>query len=207
MKNLKNCKWLFFDIGSTIVDETLCYDKRYEELVQDTDISKDAFVDKVIELAKQNKDACRAAADFYGLQIPKWHKELEKLYPDAQSVLGELSEKYKLGIIANQSLGSQERLNAWGIGQYFDLVIASAEEGVSKPDLRIFNIALKKADCRAEDAVMIGDRLDNDIIPAKRLGMNTVWIKQGFAVYQTPEKDSEIPDFEVNSLTELLNIF
>lgn len=207
MKNLKNCKWLFFDIGSTIVDETLCYDKRYEELVQDTDISKAAFAEKVIELAKQNKDACRAAADFYGLQVPKWHKELEKLYPDAQSVLGELSKKYKLGIIANQSLGSQERLNAWGIGQYFDLVVASAEEGVSKPDLEIFYIALKKADCRAEDAVMIGDRLDNDIIPAKRLGMNTVWIKQGFAVYQTPKKENEIPDFEVNSLTELLVLF
>lgn len=204
MKNLKNCKWLFFDIGSTIVDESLCYDKRYEELVKDTDISKDDFINKVIEFSKQNKNACHAAANFYGLQIPKWHKELERLYPDAQSVLGELSKKYKLGIIANQSLGSQERLNHWGIGQYFDLVIASAEEGVSKPDLKIFNIALQKAECRAEDAVMIGDRLDNDIIPAKSLGMNTVWVKQGFAVYQTANEEIEIPDFEVGSLTELL---
>lgn len=207
MKNLKHCKWLFFDIGSTIVDETLCYDKRYEELVQDTDISKDTFAEKVIEFAKQNKDACRTAADFYGLQIPKWHKELEKLYPDAQSVLGELSKKYKLGIIANQSLGSKERLDNWGIGKYFDLVVASAEEGVSKPDLEIFNIALKKADCRAENAVMIGDRLDNDIIPAKHLGMKTIWVKQGFAVYQTANDENEIPDFEVDSLTELLALF
>ncbi len=207
MKNLGSIKWLFFDIGSTIVDETLCYDKRYEELVKDTDISKDDFINKVIEFAKQNRDACHTAADFYGLQIPKWHKELEILYPDTQSVLKELSKNYRLGIIANQSLGSQDRLNAWGIGEYFDLVIASAEEGVSKPDLEIFDIALKKADCQAEDAVMIGDRLDNDIIPAKSLGMNTVWIKQGFAVYQIANDEIEIPDFEVNSLSELLALF
>ena len=35
------------------------------------------------------------------------------------------------------------------------------------------------AGCQAENAVMIGDRLDNDIAPAKKLGMKTVWIRQG----------------------------
>lgn len=54
---------------------------------------------------------------------------------------------------------------------------------------------------------MIGDRLDNDIIPAKRLGMNTVWIKQGFAAFRKADDEMEIPDFEVGSLTELLALF
>lgn len=205
--NISNVKWLFFDIGSTLVDETLCYDKRYEEIAQNGNMSKETFVNKVIELAKQNKDACHTAANFYGLQIPKWHKELERLYPDAQAVLQKLSGKYKLGIIANQSPGSPERLNVWGIGKYFDLVVASAEAGISKPDLNIFKLALEKADCCAENSVMIGDRLDNDIIPAKSMGMNTVWLKQGFAVYQTAKDEREIPDFEILSLTELLALF
>lgn len=205
--NIGTVKWLFFDIGSTLVDETFCYNKRYEEIVQSSNITAGAFEHKVIEFAKQNKDACHAAADFYGLKIPKWHNELEVLYPDVQTVLPELSSKYKLGIIANQSSGTKERLNVWGIGKYFDLVVASAETGISKPDLNIFKLALEKADCRAEDAVMIGDRLDNDIIPAKSLGMHTVWIKQGFAVYQTAKYEKEIPDFEVSALAELLILF
>lgn len=36
------------------------------------------------------------------------------------------------------------------------------------------------AKCKPENAVMIGDRIDNDIVPAKQLGMKTIWIKQGF---------------------------
>lgn len=58
-------------------------------------------------------------------------------------------------------------------------MIASAEEGISKPNPRIFEIALGRADCKAEHAVMIGDRIDNDVVPAKKMGMKTVWIRQG----------------------------
>lgn len=57
-----------------------------------------------------------------------------------------------------------------GILKYIDLVVASAEEGVAKPDLRIFEIALKRSGCPAEYAVMAGDRIDNDIVPAKKMG-------------------------------------
>lgn len=90
--------------------------------------------------------------------------------------------------------------------KYIDLVIASAEEGVAKPDPKIFEIALERSGCKAENAVMIGDRIDNDIIPAKKLGMKTVWIKQGFPQYWNIENDNEKPDFSVSSLTELCNI-
>ena len=53
---------------------------------------------------------------------------------------------------------------------------------------------------------MIGDRLDNDICPAKKMGMYTIWAKQGFAVYQQPDEDSQ-PDYTVESLSELKEIF
>lgn len=52
---------------------------------------------------------------------------------------------------------------------YIKLIVASAEEGVAKPDKRIFEIALDKANCEPQAAVMIGDRVDNDIVPAKAL--------------------------------------
>ena len=94
-----------------------------------------------------------------------------------------------------------------GIRRYFDVIVSSAEEGVAKPDPRIFNIALTRAGCTPEQAVMIGDRIDNDIVPAKQMGMKTVWIRQGVGRYWNIQGDSETPGYEVNSLSELLSIF
>ena len=91
--------------------------------------------------------------------------------------------------------------------KYIDLVVASAEEGVAKPDLRIFRIALERAACKPEEAVMVGDRIDNDIIPAKKLGMKTVWIKQGFGGYAELKTVEEQPDYIVNTLAEITELF
>ena len=79
--------------------------------------------------------------------------------------------------------------------------------GCAKPDLKIFTAALNKAGCAPADAVMIGDRLDNDIIPARKLGMKTVWVRQGYAIYQTINDDSNRPDQIVDSIDELIPLF
>lgn len=204
----KSIKWLFFDLGSTLVDETDGYLKRYAETVEHTDISFEDFRDKAIEFYKQNEKGDLEAASYYGLTLSKWHTELEKLYPNVSSVLETLTGKgYKLGVIANQPLGTKGRLEKWGISGYFDVVIASAEEGMAKPDLRIFQKALSEAGCLPENAVMIGDRLDNDIVPAKKIGMKTVWIKQGMGRYQVPVTAEEKPDYIIDEIRELVDLF
>lgn len=203
---LNDIEWLFFDIGSTLVDESKCYENRYLKAIQDTDITYDELLDKVVEFSKQNRNGDHPAIEYFGLKLPKWDKESERLYPDTAFVLSELSKKYHIGIIANQSLGTEIRLDKWGILKYIDLVIASAEEGVAKPNPDIFKIALSKAECSEQNAVMIGDRIDNDIAPAKTIGMKTIWIRQGFARYQQPKNDFETADFTVDTLTQLLNI-
>lgn len=200
---MNNTKWLFFDIGSTLVDESDCYDIRLKETTENTDISFQEFKDKVIGFAAVSDNPYKEAVKYFGLQKTKWYKELEKPYPFTECVLAELSKKYKLGIIANQSVGSKQRLDNWGIGKYFDLVIASAEEGVEKPNPEIFKIALDRANCLPENAIMVGDRLDNDIIPAKELGIKTVWVKQGFATYQP---NSNMADYTINTLDEIIKI-
>ena len=200
---MNNIKWLFFDIGSTLVDEIDCYEIRFKETTENTDISYQEFKDKVIEFAATSDNPYKAAVKYFGLQKTKWYKELEKPYPFTESVLAELSKKYNLGIIANQSAGSKQRLADWGIGEYFDLVIASAEEDVEKPNPEIFRIALDRANCRPKNAIMVGDRLDNDIIPAKELGMKTVWVKQSFATYQP---NSNIADYTINTLEEIIKL-
>jgi len=206
MKN--TIKWLFFDIGSTLVDESLCYDERYKIITSGTSISCEEFREKVIFYSRMNCKGDHYAAKEYGFLLPKWNKELERLYPNVCFVLETLKMRgYRLGVIANQSLGTKERLNQYGILPLFDVVIASAEEGVSKPDHRIFELALEQAGCLPRESVMIGDRLDNDIVPANALGMKTVWIKQGMGQYYVVRSAEERPDKTINTLEQLLEVF
>lgn len=200
-------KWLFFDIGSTLVDETKVYDDIFQKIAIAANVSEEYVRTQAIEFCKQNKRGHREVMKLLGVEYPEWSPLYEELYPDTAKCLQSLEKKYKLGIIANQIPGAEKRLEGMGIRQFFDVIVASAEEGVTKPDPRIFRIALDRTGCAPEQAVMIGDRIDNDIVPAKQLGMKTVWIKQGVGQYWNIQGDCETPEFEVNSLSELLSIF
>jgi len=204
---MNKIKWIFFDIGSTLVDESAVYENRIKEITQGNNIDKNEFVAKVIECAQTSPKPIVSAAEDYGVNVPAWRHDLEVLYPDSKEVLQRLSQKYKIGIIANQDFGTEQRLTDFNVHQYINLVIASAEEGVAKPDLRIFQIALARADCKPEEAVMVGDRIDNDIIPANKIGMTTMWIKQGFGSYAEPKTVEEQSDYIVNSLAEITEVF
>lgn len=205
---LNDIKWLFFDVGSTLVDETECYNHRIRDAISGTDITFEEFNEKRLYFSKQNLKGDIEALRYFGLAKTPWHHEDEKPYKDAGNVLKILCEKgYRIGVIANQSAGTEKRLESCGLMKYIQFVVASAEEGVAKPDKRIFDIALKRAGCSPSEAVMIGDRVDNDIIPAKEMGMMTIWVRQSFGKYWTISDESEKADFAVDSLSELLNIF
>lgn len=117
-----------------------------------------------------------------------------------------LSSKYKIGIIANQAEGTASRLNKHGLMKFISLCYSSTEVGLSKPDILFFKKALEEASCKPEMAVMVGDRLDNDIKPANILNMWTIRILQGNAKHQESTEDIYKPDFEINNIEDILNI-
>jgi 8-oxo-dGTP diphosphatase len=200
---LKNIKWIFFDVGSTLVDESKVYEDRMRKIAEIADVEYKYVYDTAVEFYKKNKKGDLEVTKMLNVELPNWKHEYEILYNDTKICLKTLSEKYKIGIIANQTLGTEKRLENLGILQYINLVIASAEEGVAKPDRRIFEIALNRANCIPEQSVMIGDRIDNDIIPAKAIGMKTIWIKRGFGKYWNISSENEKADYEVDSLEEI----
>lgn len=202
----ENVKWLFFDVGSTLVDERISYEHRMRDIAELSNMPYESVFDIAMKFYRQNKKGDGEAAKVLNVQLTMWHEEDEILYADAPKTLEILSRKYKIGVIANQSLGAKERLRQHGILQYIDLVVASAEEGVAKPSLRIFKTALERSGCQPDSTVMIGDRIDNDIVPANLLGMNTIWIKQGFGQYWNVTQEIERANYTVNNLTELCNI-
>lgn len=203
---MPNYKWIFFDIGSTLINEEKAYQDRIEQAIAGTNITHDAFYQRMLLSFKEGEKGDLIALQEFGLERPKWNSELETLYPDTKTVLEILHNRYKIGIIANQLPGLEERLEKFAISQWIDLIISSADCGFSKPSSEIFQLALQQASCSASSAIMIGDRLDNDIAPAKALGMKTIWIKQGFSAYSPIQSPSEEPDFTVNSLSALLKI-
>ena len=202
----ENIEWVFFDVGSTIIDEHIAYEHRMKDIADLANTTYSSVYETAMGFYKQNQKGDLETAKLLGVDLTKWHKEDEVLYSDAYECLEILSSRYKIGIIANQSLGTKDRLEQHGILQYIDLVIASAEEGVAKPDNKIFEIALERGNCKPNNAVMIGDRIDNDIIPAKLLGMHTIWIKQGFGQFWNITQEVEKADCVVHNLMDICNI-
>ena len=198
-------KWLFFDLGSTLIDESECTRYRFLELLkQENAPSEEVLVYRMKENAKINRLPYKDTANDFNLETIKWPTHLEKIYPEAPYVLDILAKKYNLGVIANQSLGTKKRLMKFGIAGYFDFIVSSAEAGFAKPDLKIFRLALKNAGCLPNESYMIGDRLDNDIVPAAKIGMKTIWVRQGEFADGNPELIEFKPNVVVNNICEIL---
>ena len=201
-------EWIFFDIGSTLIDEEKADLRRIREMIAGTDITEDEYRIKRIEMIRKGFYADRYVISYFGLTKAPWHSEEEAPYPDAEPTLEQLKHKgFKLGLIANQNCGLECRLANWNLLQYFNVIAASAELGVAKPDSGIFRWALEQANCISKNALMVGDRLDNDIAPANRLGMHSVRLLRGLGAYQSPLCVDEIPEYTVHSLCELPHMF
>ena len=91
------------------------------------------------------------------------------LFVNTIEVLEYLKPKYKLHIITNGFEEVQERkMRNANIFNYFKHVVNSEMVGVKKPDAKIFEYALYKAEVTASQSIMIGDDLEADIIGAQK---------------------------------------
>lgn len=200
-------KWVFFDLGSTLIDETAADTRRIKEMISGTDITEEEYREKRLEMIRKGRNGDLSAIEYFALTKTPWHSEDEVPYPDAFPTLVELTRRgYKLGVIANQKYGTKLRLKSWNLLRLFEVIAASAELGMSKPDPAIFEWALKQADCSPQNAVMVGDRMDNDMAPANRLGMHSVRLKRGLGAYHEPQSDDEVPEYTISMLAELLDL-
>ena len=200
-------KWVFFDLGSTLIDETAADTRRIKEMISGTNITEEEYREKRLEMIRKGRNGDLSAIEYFALTKTPWHSEDEVPYPDAVPTLTELKRRgYKLGVIANQNYGTEMRLKNWNLLRFFEVIAASAELGMAKPDPAIFEWALKQADCSPQNAVMVGDRMDNDMEPANRLGMHSVRLKRGLGAYHEPQSDDEVPEYTISMLAELLDL-
>ncbi len=209
---MKNIKCIFFDVGYTLINEDEVWEQRCLEQAEMEDVkalglSNKQIYEEIVQATLEYKPQYRTVIEKFGFKkSAPYRHELEKLYDYADFVLQSLSQKYKLGIIANQTDGLVDRLKSWGILKYFSFIISSWDYKIMKPDIKLFQIALEQSRYKASETVMVGDRLDNDIFPAKAIGMKTIWIKQGFGGMQKPRTKEYEADAAITSLNELMDI-
>lgn len=132
-----------------------------------------------------------------------WTYPPEALQPDVREALEALHGAYRLGILANQERWIRKTMARDGIAGYFDLWAVSAEVGAEKPDPAIFANALAQARVPPERCAMVGDRLDNDVVPAKEQGLRGVWLLRGEAPDDPTLDQLEHADAAIRSLLEL----
>ena len=120
-----------------------------------------------------------------------------QLFAHALEVLEYLRKKYSLHIITNGFEEVQHRkLASSRLEPYFEHVVTSENVGVKKPDPRIFQYALEKAEARPTESIMIGDNYEADIQGALNVGMRAIMC----------EFNGELPREDVTTVKTLLEL-
>ncbi len=157
------------------------------------------------------REAWRLALADHGIHSEQLAEELgerlvserhsrHEVFPDAVATLNKLRGDHPLALVTNgASCLQREKLAATGLERYFDVVVISAEFGVSKPDVAIFHHALSRLRADHAGSVMIGDSLSHDITGAHARGLAAIWVNR---TGRRPQ-DRNAECVEVSTLNEL----
>ena len=126
-----------------------------------------------------------------------------KLMDGIKGFVEQFSRNYKIGILGQYGIKFRNFLEEMNILQYFTFTEIQDSYKITKPDPRYFEAILNKCNCKAEECLMVGDRIDKDIIPVKMIGMKTIRIKTGLHKNQEPRIPEEIPDLTVNKIEDI----
>lgn len=120
-----------------------------------------------------------AVAEFALAQYGHYQR-LRRSVAGAPALLAALkSDGCRIGIVTNnRTVVQQDTLVALGLDQWVDVLVTSEAAGVTKPDPRIYHGALERLACRPEQAVMVGDNWDADVVGALGAGIRPVWLNR-----------------------------
>jgi FMN phosphatase YigB (HAD superfamily) len=194
---------IVFDLGETLENETRFWSSvaRYAGVPE---LTLHGVLGGLIERRENHRSI------FNVMQIesvdPKgvgYEIELKDLYPDVVPVLKQLCHAgYRLGVTGNQPEGAIEQFQALGLP--LDFYASSTNWGVSKPDPVFFQRLIEELGLEPGEIMYVGDRLDNDVLPAQELGMHAVFIRRGpWGYLHAAWPEAEQVRYRIDALTEL----
>ena len=162
----------------------------------------DAYQAIIWRLAGQDADLSERVYRAFAARAHK--RQIFELREGIPELLDHLHTRgLHLGLAANQQHSIIAQLDACGIGRYFHHREVSGTHGLRKPDVRLFLRTCDGLGIRPAHCIMVGDRIDNDVVPGKLLGMRTVLFRTGRHRAQQPRSWEEKPDVEVYDVAGL----
>ena len=199
-----------FDVGETLVDET----RHWGEWADWMGVPRFTFFavyGAVIARGQHHRGVFQALDPGFDFEAAEREREATgwrygfepgDFYPDAMPCLKTLAATgFRIGIAGNQPKAAETSLAALGVTA--DFIASSAGWGVEKPSPAFFARVAEAAGCAAEQTAYVGDRLDNDVIPAQAAGMLAVFIRRGPWAYI--ERRPVTPEVDI-SLTTLADL-
>ncbi len=175
--------WVVFDVGGVLVDEArlirgwaevLGLEEAAFTLALRRGIAAGKGIGGTIRDIAPGLDIKAHRARLAGLEIPGEGD----LYPDVRAGFAALRQAgYRIGVAGNQPDGVAEALGALELGA--DFIATSHQWGVSKPDPGFFARVLHATGAEPARIAYVGDRVDNDVEPARAAGLHPVFIPRG----------------------------
>jgi HAD superfamily hydrolase (TIGR01662 family) len=192
-------KAVFFDVGETLVDEE-GYWGRVARLLG---VPRHVVLAGLGATIARGEDH-RSVYQHLGVERPDAVDDVVygrgELYPDAVPCLARLhADGYVVGIAGNQT----SALERWARDEALpvDVIGSSAGWGVAKPSRGFFERVVSEAGCEAGEVAYVGDRVDNDVVPAAEAGLVAVHVRRGPWGYL--QRGAERAHLRVDSLAEL----
>lgn len=201
-----------FDVGETLVNETREYGTWADWLGVPRHTFSAVF-GAVIALGRDYRETFQYFQPGFNLDEERRKRALadkpetfgeKDLYPDVRTAMAVLREMgIWVGVAGNQTTRAGMILRSLDLPA--DMIATSDDWGASKPDSAFFGALLESAPFDASEIVYVGDRVDNDLKPAKAAGMRTAFIRRGPWGYIW-ERHPDMPDaadWMMESLIEL----
>jgi HAD superfamily hydrolase (TIGR01549 family) len=203
-----------FDIGETLIDETRIWARWADRL----GVPRLTLMGVLGGIAAQGRSHMEIFEFFrpgfdLRTELDRWRTDdpdglrenfdVDDLYQDVRPTFIRLREMgMRLVIAGNQPRHAREALKAMGLGA--DAVLISADLGFEKPSREFFRKVTEMAGGNAEQVLYVGDRLDNDVLPAKSAGMKAVLIRRGpWGFLQAEWAEAAQADAIIDGLAEI----
>ena len=160
-----------FDVGETLVDET----RDWERLADECGVPRFTFM-ALVGAAIARGESHRRPLEWLGIDaLPSDTFTRHELYPDALPCLENLRARgLVVGAVGNMAIEREELIRP-----HVDWVASSQRWGVEKPSPAFFERVVAEMNRRADEIAYVGDRVDNDVVPALEAGMVAVHIRRG----------------------------
>lgn len=191
---------VFFDVGETIVDETVLWTYWADRF----GIPRFTFFAVFGALIERDENHQKIFEIFGVTRDGSWPGfGTEHLYPDAVPCLRALKAKgMRIGLVGNTSPQIEDILRTLDLP--VDVIGSSGRWGVEKPDPRFFARVLQESGFAPDETAYVGDRLDNDVLPAVEAGMVGVFLRRGpWGILHSERPDVARATFRIDSLDEL----